>query len=139
MQVQAEQEVAATDGDAAVLIAVPDTVSSAGTVVEAAAKTPNTIDSASTTSVTVEAGTGEVPLAVAAEEEGGDTTDKAPVYGRWPATLDARWAEVEFMLCHEVDCEESLQYTIQATEAGLVFMGKLEEKARVSRRCCVPR
>ena len=57
--------------------------------------------------------------------------ESLPVYGRWPATLDARWAEVEFMLCHEVDCEESLQYTIEATEAGLVFMEKLEEKAQV--------
>lgn len=57
--------------------------------------------------------------------------ENSPVYGRWPATLDAQWAEVEFMLCHEVDCEESLQYTIEATEAGLVFMDKLEQKAQV--------
>lgn len=55
----------------------------------------------------------------------------SPTYGRWPATLDAQWAEVEFMLCHEVDCEESLQSTIEATEAGLIFMDKLEEKAQV--------
>ncbi|CAN0395389.1 unnamed protein product [Ectocarpus sp. 12 AP-2014] len=75
---------------------------------------------------------------VAAVEEGAAVADEVediaensmPVYGRWPATLDARWAEVEFMLCHEVDCEESLQYTIEATEAGLVFMDKLEEKAQ---------
>lgn len=65
-------------------------------------------------------------------DEVDDIADNSmPVYGRWPATLDARWAEVEFMLCHEVDCEESLQYTIEATEAGLIFMDKLEEKAQV--------
>ncbi|CAM9575233.1 unnamed protein product [Ectocarpus fasciculatus] len=77
-------------------------------------------------------------VVVAAEEAGAAAVDEVediaensmPVYGRWPATLDARWAEVEFMLCHEVDCEESLQYTIEATEAGLVFMDKLEEKAQ---------
>lgn len=63
--------------------------------------------------------------------ETGDAGNDSPIYGRWPATLDAQWAEVEFMLCHEVDCEESLQYTIEATEAGLVFMDKLEEKAQV--------
>lgn len=57
--------------------------------------------------------------------------EEAPEGGRWPATLDARWAEVEFMLCHEVESEESLQHTIEATKAGLVFMDKLEKKAQV--------
>lgn len=57
-----------------------------------------------------------------------------PEGGRWPATLDARWAEVEFMLCHEVESEESLQHTIEATKAGLVFMDKLEKKAQVYMR-----
>ena len=59
------------------------------------------------------------------------TGEEAPEGGRWPATLDARWAEVEFMLCHEVESEESLQHTIEATKAGLVFMDKLEQKAQV--------
>ncbi|CAM9202412.1 unnamed protein product [Ectocarpus sp. 4 AP-2014] len=72
-----------------------------------------------------------IEAGAAAADEVEDIAEKSmPVYGRWPATLDARWAEVEFMLCHEVDCEESLQYTIEATEAGLVFMDKLEEKAQ---------
>lgn len=66
-----------------------------------------------------------------------DAANDSPIYGRWPATLDARWAEVEFMLCHEVDCEESLQYTIEATEAGLVFVDKLEEKAQVGLIFCL--
>ncbi|CAM9346514.1 unnamed protein product [Ectocarpus sp. 13 AM-2016] len=78
---------------------------------------------------TVEVAAVEAGAAVADEVE--DIAENSmPVCGRWPATLDARWAEVEFMLCHEVDCEESLQYTIEATEAGLVFMDKLEEKAQ---------
>lgn len=90
---------------------------------------------ATTVVAAVEAG------AAAADEVEDIAENSMPVYGRWPATLDARWAEVEFMLCHEVDCEESLQYTIEATEAGLVFMDKLEEKAQVlnntvlARRC----
>ncbi len=95
----------------------------------------------------VETGSKEAAVALTATETIGEAGEGAgnagaaegyepaakdlPSYGRWPATLDARWAEVEFMLCHEVDCEESLQYTIEATEAGLVFMEKLEEKAQV--------
>lgn len=58
-------------------------------------------------------------------------TQASPVYGRWPPTLDARWAEVEFMLCREVESEESLKYTIEAAEAGLIFIEKLEKKAQV--------
>lgn len=80
---------------------------------------------------TVECGASDGGAGGVVSREAGDAANDSPVYGRWPATLDAQWAEVEFMLCHEVDCEESLQYTIEATEAGLVFMDKLEEKAQV--------
>lgn len=59
-------------------------------------------------------------------------TKQEAAYERWPATLDARWAEVEFMLCHEVESEESLRLTTEATQAGLVFMKKLEKKAQVT-------
>lgn len=68
---------------------------------------------------------------VAGVGDEGNPIAKAPVYGRWPAKLDSRWAEVEFMLCHEVLSEESLKYTREATGAGLVFMDKLEKKAQV--------
>lgn len=60
-------------------------------------------------------------------------TERATLeYDRWPATLDARWAEVEFVLCRAIESEESLRYTTEATEAGLVFMEKLEKKAQVT-------
>lgn len=59
-------------------------------------------------------------------------TKQEAAYERWPAALDARWAEVEFMLCHEVESEESLRLTTEATQAGLVFMEKLEKKAQVT-------
>lgn len=136
--VNAGQEVAGTDGDAIAPLELLDTETSGRTVVEAAVRGPSTQVSALAASGTVKAGMGVVPVTVVAVGKGENNADKSPIYGRWPATLDARWAEVEFMLCHEVNCEESLQYTIQATEAGLVFMEKLEEKARVSRCYCVP-
>ncbi|CAN0220865.1 unnamed protein product, partial [Ectocarpus sp. 8 AP-2014] len=94
------------------------------TVTEGVAGTSAPAAAATAVVAAVEAG------ATAADEVEDIAENSMPVYGRWPATLDARWAEVEFMLCHEVDCEESLQYTIEATEAGLVFMDKLEEKAQ---------
>ncbi|CAM9582591.1 unnamed protein product, partial [Scytosiphon promiscuus] len=127
---KAEQRTEGTDGNAVVSFTPPDTETSGEIIVAAAVTGPPTEASASTASAKVEAGIGAVPTTVGGEEIGGIAADKSPLYGRWPATLDARWAEVEFMLCHEVNCEESLQYTIQATEAGLVFMEKLEEKAR---------
>lgn len=49
----------------------------------------------------------------------------------WPVTLDARWAEVEFVLCRRVDCKESFEYTAEATKESLMFIGKLEKKAQV--------
>lgn len=85
---------------------------------------------------TLTAGSEDVATAasVTAVTGSAEACEKAPARGRWPATLDARWAEVEFMLCHEVGSEESLQHTIEATEAGLVFMDKLERKAQVPLR-----
>lgn len=50
---------------------------------------------------------------------------------RWPATLDARWAEVEFVLCRRVDCKESFEFTAEATKESLIFISKLEKKAQV--------
>ncbi|CAM9287379.1 unnamed protein product [Hapterophycus canaliculatus] len=122
--------VAAKGGDVAVLATLPGTGSSGTAGAEAETRGPPMAAPTPTPSATAEVGVVPAPVAVAVEEGNGDTADTSPRYGRWPATLDARWAEVEFMLCHEVDCEESLQYTIQATDAGLVFMEKLEEKAR---------
>lgn len=117
----------------------------AGTGAKAAAPTGTHDETGTVDGTAVVTGAAEALADVATTTEcgasGGDTgvvvsgVDDAasdpPIYGRWPATLDAQWAEVEFMLCHEVNCEESLQYTIDATEAGLVFMDKLEEKAQV--------
>lgn len=54
---------------------------------------------------------------------------------RWPAMLDARWAEVEFVLCRAVESEESLSYTAEAAAAGLIFLEKLEKKAQVTITC----
>lgn len=51
---------------------------------------------------------------------------------RWPVMLDARWAEVEFVLCRAVESEESLRYTAGAASAGLIFLEKLEKKAQVT-------
>lgn len=74
------------------------------------------------------AGVRERPVAATADDV---EAKKLLEYGQWLETLDARWAEVEFMLCRAVDSEESLRYTTEATEAGLVFMDNLEKKAQV--------
>ncbi|CAM9585171.1 unnamed protein product, partial [Sphacelaria rigidula] len=80
--------------------------------------------------------TREVTLASPTTTEGGEQAvveDGGPRLlpgHRWPEILDARWAEVEFVLCRAVESEKSLKYTAEATEDGLVFMDKLEKKAQ---------
>lgn len=82
--------------------------------------------------------TREVTLASPTTTEGGEQAvveDGGPRLlpgHRWPEILDARWAEVEFVLCRAVESEKSLKYTAEATEDGLVFMDKLEKKAQVT-------
>jgi hypothetical protein len=48
---------------------------------------------------------------------------------QWSASLDSRWAEVEFMMRRRIEAEEDLTYNIRAAELGLAYMQKLEDKA----------
>lgn len=101
--------------------------------VAAAATTGTTVTVTATAKGTVSVAESSATTAVPSTvtHDATDIMKEEAAYERWPATLDARWAEVEFMLCREVESEESLRYTTEATQAGLVFMEKLAKKAQV--------
>ncbi|CAM9704371.1 unnamed protein product [Chrysoparadoxa australica] len=48
----------------------------------------------------------------------------------WDSSLSQRWAEVEFMLREPILTDQDLTYSAAASEAGLIYMDKLNSKAK---------
>ena len=48
----------------------------------------------------------------------------------WTRALDTRWGEVNLLLRKKIDCDEDIQYTVAAAEAGLMFTDQLNNVAK---------